>query len=59
MSDGELINLDFNRHLIQCPHCQKQTVHHCPGDMILFATAKCAHCGRAFLIALNKPRLEN
>jgi transcription elongation factor Elf1 len=58
MSESDLINLDFNRHLIQCPHCQKQTVHHCPGDMILFATAKCAHCGREFLIALNKPRHE-
>jgi hypothetical protein len=33
-------------------------VHHCPGEMILFATARCTHCGREFLIALNKPRLD-
>jgi transposase-like protein len=58
MSEGDIINLGFERHLIQCPHCQRQTVHNSPGKMILFATAKCTHCGREFLIALNKPRLE-
>jgi transcription elongation factor Elf1 len=58
MSEGDLINLDCNRHLVKCPHCQKQTVHNSPGKMILFATAKCGHCGREFLIAMNKPRHE-
>jgi DNA-directed RNA polymerase subunit RPC12/RpoP len=59
MSEGDLIDLDFNRHEIECPHCQQQTVHHWPGNMILFATAKCTHCGREFLIAMNEPRLES
>jgi transcription elongation factor Elf1 len=58
MSEGDLIDIGSNKHLIECQHCQKQTVHHCPGDMILFAAAKCSHCGREFLIALNKPRLN-
>lgn len=57
MSEGNLIQLSPHRHSIKCPHCQKQTVHHWPGNMILFAPAKkCANCGREFLIALNKPR---
>jgi len=56
MSDGDLIDLDANNHLIRCPHCQKQMVHKCPGGMILFAPAKCLHCGREFVIALNKPQ---
>jgi DNA-directed RNA polymerase subunit RPC12/RpoP len=56
MSEGDLIELGCNRHEIQCPHCQKQTVRNWPGNMILFATATCTHCGRKFLIALNEPQ---
>ncbi len=53
---GDLINLSFDRHLIKCPHCQEQSVHNWSGNMILFTTAKCTHCGREFLILLNEPR---
>jgi DNA-directed RNA polymerase subunit RPC12/RpoP len=59
MLEVDLIDIGFNRHLIRCPHCQKQTVYNWPGDMILFAMAKCSHCGRAFLIKLNKPWLAS
>jgi transposase-like protein len=55
MSEVDLIHLGFDKHLIKCPHCQKQTVHPWSGTMILFSPAKCAHCGRAFVIALNQP----
>jgi transposase-like protein len=56
MSDADLIGLGLNQHLLECPHCKKQTVHKWPGSMILFASAKCIHCGQDFLIALNKPK---
>ncbi|MGA2980611.1 MAG: hypothetical protein ABSD76_13560 [Terriglobales bacterium] len=56
MSEGDLINLGFDKHLIKCPHCQKQAIHQWSGTMILFSPAKCAHCGREFVIALNQPR---
>jgi transposase-like protein len=56
MSEGNLIHISVNRHLIKCPHCQKQTVQNWSGNMILFAPAKCSHCGKEFVIALNEPR---
>jgi hypothetical protein len=56
MSEVGLVNIGLVRHLIRCPHCEKQIVHNWPGSMILFATAKCLHCGKGFLIALNRPR---
>lgn len=56
MSEGDLIDLRLDKHLIRCPHCQKQMVHNWPGTMILFAAAKCTHCGKNFLIALNEAR---
>jgi len=56
MSDVDLITLGLDRHDITCPHCQKQTTHDWPGTTILFATAKCMHCGNKFLIALNEPQ---
>jgi transposase-like protein len=56
MSEGDLVNLGFDRHLVQCPHCKKQVVHKWPGNMILFATAKCTHCDKEFVITLNEPR---
>jgi DNA-directed RNA polymerase subunit RPC12/RpoP len=55
MSDVDVITLGLDRHDIKCPHCQKQTTHDWPGTTILFATAKCMHCGNKFLIALNDP----
>jgi transposase-like protein len=58
MQDDDLIEIGPNKHLIQCPHCQKQTVHQWPGETILFSTAKCMHCGRGFVIALNQPRRD-
>jgi transposase-like protein len=58
MSEGELINLGLNKHLIECPHCKKQIVHNWPGEKILFAKAKCASCNREFVIAMNRPRIE-
>jgi len=56
MSEDDLIDFGSSKHLITCPHCQKQTVHRWSGTMILFSPAKCAYCGRAFVIALNQPR---
>ncbi len=56
MPEDDVIGLGFHQHLLKCPHCQEQTVHHWPGTMILFAKAKCTHCGRDFLIALNQAR---
>ena len=57
MPEDELIALDFEKHELQCPHCKKPTVHDSPGKIILPATARCAHCGQDFLIALDKPRI--
>jgi transposase-like protein len=56
MPEIDLIELRLNRHLIECPHCQEQTVHNWPGTVILFSPAKCTHCGKRFVIALNQPR---
>ncbi len=56
MPELEVIELVFDRHVIQCPHCQKETVHPWPGSMILFAGFRCNHCGRDFVIALNQAR---
>jgi len=56
MPEADLIDLSPEKHLIRCPHCQKQMVHNWPGTMILFATPKCVHCGKNFLIALNEAR---
>jgi len=56
MPEVDLIELGFDRHLIKCPHCQKQSVHDWPGTMILFSPAKCTHCDKQFVIALNEPR---
>jgi hypothetical protein len=55
MSDTDLIPLDLPSHLIECPHCEKETVHHSAGPMILFSPAKCVNCGRDFVIAMNQP----
>lgn len=44
------IDLNLNRHQVECPHCQQETVHFSPVEMILFARAKCSHCGQEFLI---------
>jgi hypothetical protein len=48
------INLIFDTHSIQCPHCQQETEHHWPGSTILFATAECGHCYQPFLVVLNQ-----
>jgi transposase-like protein len=56
MSEVDLIHFGFDKHLIKCPHCQKQIVHLWSGTMILFSPAKCAYCDREFIIALNQPR---
>lgn len=53
------LSLDFLIHRLVCPHCQKTTRHHWPGETILFATAKCERCGKEFLIVQNKPWLDN
>ncbi len=58
MSEVDLINLGFDRHLIKCPHCQKQIVHNWPGNVILFAATRCTHCGGEFLITMNEPRVQ-
>ena len=52
----DVIELGLDRHQIECPHCQEQTIHNWPGTTILFAMAKCTQCGKRFLIALNKPQ---
>jgi DNA-directed RNA polymerase subunit RPC12/RpoP len=52
------IPLDFERRDFACPHCHKETAHDWPGATILFATAKCQHCGKRFLIVQDKPRAE-
>ncbi len=57
MPEVDLIEIGCNYHLIRCPHCHKQSVQPWPGEMILFGAAKCTHCGREFVIALNEPRL--
>ncbi len=54
----DLVALDFVKHKLQCPHCEKRTVYRWPGRMILFATVKCAHCARRFLVAMDKPHLD-
>jgi len=56
MSEVDLINVGFDKHLIKCPHCQKQTIYPWSGTMILFSPTRCAHCGREFVIAMNQPR---
>jgi hypothetical protein len=55
MSQGDLIDLSPATHMILCPHCAKQTPHQSPGNVILFANAKCVQCGRDFVIAMDKP----
>jgi hypothetical protein len=57
MSDADLIGLGLNQHLLECPHCKKQTVHKWPGSMILFASAKCIHAARIFSSRLTSRRL--
>ena len=52
------VSLGFDRHETKCPHCQEQTEHFSPGSMILFARARCVHCGSEFLIVQNEPWLE-
>jgi DNA-directed RNA polymerase subunit RPC12/RpoP len=56
MSELDVIPLALSRNEIKCPHCHEQTIHNWPGTTILFATAKCMHCGNQFLIALNEPK---
>jgi predicted Zn-ribbon and HTH transcriptional regulator len=55
MPEADIIQLGFVKHLIECPHCQKQIVQNWPGNMILYSPAKCKECGKEFVIALNKP----
>jgi transposase-like protein len=55
MPEADIIQLGFIRHLIKCPHCEKQTVQRWPGEMILYAPAKCKQCGEEFVIVLNEP----
>ena len=50
------IDLAFDTHRLKCPHCMEEIVHSWPGCTIPFSSAKCDHCGRAFLIVLNEPR---
>ena len=50
-------NLDFDKHEIICPHCQKETVHFWPGRVILFGKAKCMYCEEEFIIVQNEPSL--
>jgi len=57
MPEIEVIEFAFDRHVMPCPHCEKETIIRWPGSMILFAHIKCDHCGRDFLIALNQPRV--
>jgi transposase-like protein len=57
MSDLDVIELVFDRHVIQCPHCHEETVHPWRGKIILFADFKCNRCGKDFVIALNQPRV--
>ncbi len=57
MPEDELIALDCEKHELQCPHCKKPTVHDSPGKIILFAAARCMHCGQDFVIAMDKPHL--
>lgn len=53
------LSLEFVLHRLVCPHCQKRTRRHWPGETILFATAKCERCGKEFLIVQNKPWLDD
>jgi hypothetical protein len=46
----------FDRHELECPHCQKRTPLLWPGNTILFATTKCEHCSKDFVVVENKPR---
>src|ERR1700690_3490324 len=46
----------FDKHELECPHCQKRTPLLWPGSTILFATAKCEHCSKEFVVVENKPR---
>jgi hypothetical protein len=45
----------FDKHELECPHCQKRTPLLWPGSTILFATAKCEHCSKEFVVVENKP----
>jgi len=56
LPENDLLDLRVDKHLITCPHCLKQIVHHWSGTMILFSPAKCVHCRRNFVIALNQPQ---
>jgi ribosomal protein S27AE len=56
MPESDQIPLRLNRHLIKCPRCGKHGVRDWPGEKILFAPAKCAHCGEEFVIAMNQSR---
>jgi len=51
------LRLDLVTHDLECPYCQKKTRRFWPGDTIMFASAKCAHCGMEFDIVQNKPWL--
>jgi transposase-like protein len=50
------IDLGFHRHETRCPHCQQQTEYSWPGETTLFASLKCSHCGKEFVIVLDEPR---
>ncbi len=52
--DLPLMGLGLDRHRIECPHCQKQTVRFWPGKMILFARMGCKHCSMEFLVLQNE-----
>jgi transposase-like protein len=52
------VNLGFDKHELECPYCQKQTLYLWPGKEIPFARVTCQHCGREFLTVQNEPRKE-
>jgi DNA-directed RNA polymerase subunit RPC12/RpoP len=51
------IELDFEKHEIECPHCRETIVRLWPGSLILYSETSCTQCGREFLIVQNEPRL--
>ncbi len=51
------IEAEFDRHKVECPHCQREIEHFWPGKIILFAGAKCSQCGQEFLIVQNEATL--
>lgn len=55
MRDTDIVDFGFVTHSVKCPHCEQPTVQNWPGNVILFAPAKCQSCGEDFVISLNEP----